>query len=256
MTDFPLKVQLPKQIAQAALPRLRQLIPCRRISVVLFDFQACETVLLAVDPSGATSLAADTRTPFATSNLTTSRINLNTFRQGQFREIEDILSLTDPPSVLLALGAEGIRSYLNAPLIVQGELIGALNLARETPGTFSPEEKESLRKIAASLAVAMQQARLYEQARSDVEQLCQRITERTAALQKANADLEAIFRTIAHNLPAPLQTIHEFADAVLQNYSAQLDSAGQQYLLRIRDSARHLDTLVQDLLAHSNLTRT
>jgi GAF domain-containing protein len=176
-------LSLPKQIARATLSRLRQLIPCRRASVALCDFQAHETVVLAVDLTGDTSLAAESRLPFAAPNLTTSRINLDTLQQEQFREIEDILSLTDPPSLLLALSAEGIRSCINAPLIAQGELIGILSLSRETPGKFSPEHQEHLRAVAASLVVALQQAQLHEQAQRNVEELCQRIAERAAALR-------------------------------------------------------------------------
>jgi GAF domain-containing protein len=174
---------LSKQIAQATLPLLRQLIPCRRASVALCDFQAHETVLLAVDLAGETNLAAESRLPFAAPNLTASRLNLDTLQQGQLQELEDILSLTDPSSILLALSAEGIRSCINAPLIAQGELIGILSLARETPGTFSPEHKELLRAVAAALAVALQQAQLHERAQRNVEELCQRIAERAAALR-------------------------------------------------------------------------
>jgi hypothetical protein len=77
-----LAARLPKRIAQAVLLHLRQLIPCRRASVVLFDLQTHESLLLAVDSTGETTLTADSRLPFAAPNLTASPINLDTFKQG------------------------------------------------------------------------------------------------------------------------------------------------------------------------------
>jgi PAS domain S-box-containing protein len=51
--------------------------------------------------------------------------------------------------------------------------------------------------VAASLAVVLHQARLYEQVRRHAEELTQRVQERTAALQES----EERFRVLADNAP-------------------------------------------------------
>jgi two-component sensor histidine kinase len=67
------------------------------------------------------------------------------------------------------LEASGIRSYVSVPLLVQDTPQGTLNLASERPGFFQPDHVEILQEIADSLAVALRQAHLLEQAQEDAE---------------------------------------------------------------------------------------
>jgi PAS domain S-box-containing protein len=64
-------------IAQAALPRLRQLVPCRRASVSLMDFSARESFLLAVDVAGETRFPTGIRLTFSSKNSLTSWKNMD-----------------------------------------------------------------------------------------------------------------------------------------------------------------------------------
>jgi diguanylate cyclase (GGDEF)-like protein len=57
---------------------------------------------------------------------------------------------------------EWIRSAATAPIIVNGVLIGLINLDSATPGFFKPEHLERLQIFADYAAVAIEKARLFE----------------------------------------------------------------------------------------------
>ncbi|MGE0821687.1 MAG: PAS domain S-box protein [Candidatus Binatia bacterium] len=181
----------PEAIAQAALPRLRQLIPCRRASVSLMDFSGRESFLLAVDVTGKTCFPTGTQLPFSALTI----VDVDAFRKGQIVEVEDLFALTAPPSVGVGLQAEGIHAHLHIPLTARGETIGALSLAKEQSGAFSTEHKEIAQEVANSLAIALQQARLYTQVRQQAEDLERKVAERTTALQERQRFVEQITNT-------------------------------------------------------------
>ena len=181
--------QSPEAIAQAALLRLRQLIPCRRASVSLMDFSARESLLLAVDMTGETYFPAGMRLPFSSLTI----VDVDAFRQGQIVEVEDLLALADPPPMGQGLRMEGIRAHLHVPLTALGETIGSLSLAKETPGAFAAEHREIAQEVANSLAIALQQSRLHAQVRRQAEELERKVLERTAELRAAEEEYRAIF---------------------------------------------------------------
>jgi len=59
----------------------------------------------------------------------------------------------------------GSNSELVVPLRRKGRVIGALNLLSDTPGQFTEGDEEILRQFAAHVAVAIENARLFEQER-------------------------------------------------------------------------------------------
>jgi signal transduction histidine kinase len=47
-----------------------------------------------------------------------------------------------------------------------------------------------------------------------------------------------------------------FANALLEDYAGSLDAVGRDYAQRVVAAAQHMDTLIQDLLAYSRLSRS
>ncbi|MFN2377405.1 MAG: ATP-binding protein [Candidatus Binatia bacterium] len=82
-----------------------------------------------------------------------------------------------------------------------------------------------------------------------------RVAERTAELEAANGELEAFSYSVSHDLRAPLRAMDGFSEALLEDYTDQLDKLGKDYLRRIRGEARRLGELVDDLLRLSRVTR-
>src|SRR4029079_8380959 len=80
----------------------------------------------------------------------------------------------------------GSLAELVVPLRRKGRVIGALNLLSDTPGQFTEEDEAMMRQFAAHVAVAIENARLFEQERqytSTLETLSEVAREFGAILQ-------------------------------------------------------------------------
>jgi signal transduction histidine kinase len=86
-------------------------------------------------------------------------------------------------------------------------------------------------------------------------ELEQRVQDRTAELAAANRELESFSYSVSHDLRAPLRSIDGFSLALLEDYSDKLDSAGQDYLQRVRSATQRMGVLIDDLLNLSRVTR-
>ncbi len=82
-----------------------------------------------------------------------------------------------------------------------------------------------------------------------------RVRERTRELREALLELESFAYTIAHDLRAPLRAQAGFSEILLSEYGDKLDEEARGHLGRIRHAAERMDSLVQDLLSYSRLTR-
>ena len=82
-----------------------------------------------------------------------------------------------------------------------------------------------------------------------------RVQERTAQLTDSNAQLEAFAYTVSHDLKAPLRGIQGFSQALLEDYRDNLDDQGRDYLRRIGNGILRMQTLIENLLEHSQLSR-
>jgi PAS domain S-box-containing protein len=87
-------------------------------------------------------------------------------------------------------------------------------------------------------------------------ELEQRVVERTMQLEVANRELEAFSYSVSHDLRTPLRAIDGFSQALLEDYSEQLDKEGQSYLQRVRAATQRMAELIDDLLELSRVTRS
>jgi light-regulated signal transduction histidine kinase (bacteriophytochrome) len=87
------------------------------------------------------------------------------------------------------------------------------------------------------------------------EDLERRVVERTAQLEAANKELEAFSYSVSHDLRAPLRAMDGFSRILLEDHAAQLDPEGQRLLDVIRENARWMGQLIEDLLAFSRVSR-
>lgn len=238
-----------KAIAEVSVRRVRTLVPCLRASLAVFDASANEAALLAVDAEGPTRLPAGARVPLEAYGP------VEALRQAKINQVEDIRSLSAPPPMLQMLEAEGVRSFINVPLISGSELIGCLNLWADHPDAFGQEQLQIAAEVADHLAVALQQARLRDELERHAAELEARVAERTAELQETNAELESFSYSVSHDLRAPLRAMQGFAQALLEDFGDRLDRAGREYAERVVTAARRMDLLIQDLLAYSRVSR-
>ncbi|MBI4632584.1 MAG: PAS domain S-box protein [Deltaproteobacteria bacterium] len=81
------------------------------------------------------------------------------------------------------------------------------------------------------------------------------LKERTAQLEHANRELESFSYSISHDLRAPLRAIDGYARMILKDHAHALDEDTRQKFGVIRDNARMMGQLIDDLLAFSRLGR-
>lgn len=88
------------------------------------------------------------------------------------------------------------------------------------------------------------------------ETLEQRVDERTAQLAEVNQELKRFAYSVSHDLRSPLRAMRGLIAALVEDYGDCLDALGQEYAHHIADSARRMDTLIQDLLTYSRLSQS
>jgi PAS domain S-box-containing protein len=89
-----------------------------------------------------------------------------------------------------------------------------------------------------------------------IEGLNRQLEHRVQQLTEANAELEAFNYTISHDLRSPLRSMQGFAQALIEDCNEELNETGKGYTRRIMTSSQYMDTLLQDLLKYSRLSRT
>ncbi|MCX7919485.1 MAG: PAS domain S-box protein [bacterium] len=82
-----------------------------------------------------------------------------------------------------------------------------------------------------------------------------RVEQRTAELAAANQELEAFSYSVSHDLRAPLRAIAGFSKILEEDYAAQFDEVGKDYLHRILAATIRMEQLIDDMLELSHVTR-
>lgn len=125
---------------------------------------------------------------------------------------------------------------------------------RSTGKAFFDQDCQATRLIGTVLDITeMVKAReSTAERRQELEQL---VTERTASLREAIAQMEEFSYSVSHDLRSPLRAIQGYAEVLLEDYRGQLDARGLDYLQRISNAGTRMDQLTQDVLTYSRLGR-
>jgi len=234
-------------IAKGALIRVRQLIPCKRASVSLFDFEKMQASFLTADFDGIETIP-DTPIPLTEFGLDV----IDVLRQNRAWSTNEILkeSLVTELDKRLA-NKDGIHVWLSLPLLYQGQLIGALNLGRGLGQPFTTEDAGITHDIANQLAIVLQQTRLYNALQY---QLAER-EKLIAQLEASNAELERFTYTVSHDLKNPLVTIKGFLGMLDRDIRDNRQDKIEDDFKRIAGAADKMDTLLSELLELSRIGR-
>lgn len=82
------------------------------------------------------------------------------------------------------------------------------------------------------------------------------MAELTTELERSNRELEAFSYSVSHDLRAPFRHIVGYSELLREQEGERLSETGRRYVRTIVESAQYAGTLVDNLLAFSNIARS
>ncbi|MBN2005696.1 MAG: GAF domain-containing protein [Anaerolineae bacterium] len=149
-------------------------------------------------------------------------------------------------------GLPPTRSWIGIPLIHAQGVLGMLSLSRTVVKEFVEEEIRLAESFAGQAAVALQNARLYQEIKTFNQILEKRVQERTQALQLAYDKLELLDRAksdfisvTSHELRTPLTVINCYAQ-MAQSYlqSNHMESVANG----LKNGVKRMQTVINTML--------
>jgi PAS domain S-box-containing protein len=121
-----------------------------------------------------------------------------------------------------ALEMEGVRQVINVPLFAKDQLVGAFNLGNRHERPITPEEMSLLSSIGKQIAIAVENARLYEQA------------EQSAAI----AERHRLSRELHDSVTQSLYSVTMYAEAAARLLAAGDTATATDHLHELRDTSQ------------------
>jgi PAS domain S-box-containing protein len=151
----------------------------------------------------------------------------------------------NPPHYGKPKGHLPVRSYLAAPVVSRsGEVLGGLFFGHSVPGKFTERHEDLITGIAAQGALAMENARLFEQSKRA-----------QSSLERSNRDLEAFAYSASHDLQEPLRNVSIFSQLLERRLGDTADPEIGKFVEGILKGVTRMQHLVQDLLAYAAATK-
>jgi len=149
----------------------------------------------------------------------------------------------------------------SVPLEWQGQVIGALNVVDDIEQrAFTQDDVRRLMLLAPQAAIAIVNARLYEELRQASEELERKVEARTRELAAANERLREADRlkmqflaNMSHELRTPMNSIIGYSELMLSGAYGDLTARQRDRLNTVIRNARNLLDLINDLLDISRI---
>lgn len=134
------------------------------------------------------------------------------------------------------------RSELAVPMLYRGQLIGVLDLQAKDVNRFREEDVRILTTLAEQIAIAVQNAQLFETVQSALIQA-----------ELASTVKSAFLASMSHELRTPLNSVINFTKFVAKGTVGPVNEEQREMLNEVIDSAKHLLALINDVLDMSKI---
>jgi signal transduction histidine kinase len=205
-------------------------------SVFLYDHEARRLVLEAGTGSAGSQMKAD-GLAFAIDAVPSLIVQAGRERQAVIAE-----DTSQSDAYLAIPHLPDTRSEAAIPMIIQGELIGVLDLHSNEVGRFTGADLQILTTLAEQIAVAIENARLYQEQVNVAEQL------RTVDKMKSQ-----FLSSMSHELRTPLNAIINFTEIVAMGLVGPVTDEQKELLDNSLVSSTHLLHLINDVLDISKI---
>jgi signal transduction histidine kinase len=155
---------------------------------------------------------------------------------------------------------EAIDAFLILPLFFKNNLIGLLTFgSKDDDLPYLQSDVDILQVMASQTAIAIENARLYNEAFSDrkakeeIEKAEKALQKQSEELARSNRELEQFAYIASHDLQEPLRMVSSFCQKLESRYKDKLDQDANEYIHFAVDGAKRMQLLIDALLSYARV---
>ena len=166
---------------------------------------------------------------------------------------------SEHPRAIPEWSAYGLHAFMGFPISIGEKRLGVLALHNRTPDKiFTQRDFSLMGAIAREVAIAIQNARLFEALQKELQERKQIELERESMLrdlENKNAELERFTYTVSHDLKSPLVTIGGFLGFLEDDIKRGDPVRLQATINRLYEAVKKMRRLMDELLQLSRVGR-
>jgi signal transduction histidine kinase len=178
---------------------------------------------------------------------------LRTGRSELYSEIPEALlvdAVRGDPELLQILRDVGLTSSMIVPLVARGQSLGAISFtAAESGRHYGVADLLLAEELARRAALAIDNARLYREAR----EAQQTLTQQAAELRRSNEELQQFVYVASHDLQEPLRMVTTYVQLLAQRYQKSLNADAETFIGYAVEGAKRMKALIDDVLTYSRV---
>ena len=155
-------------------------------------------------------------------------------------QVPDLSEITDER--VAHVRKAGFRSVLAVPLLRKDKLVGSLVVRRKGRGAFPGETVDLIQTFAAQSAIALHNARLFQE-----------IDVKSQELRKADKHKSEFLANMSHELRTPLNAILGYTELILDDIYGKVPTRIREVMERLEKNGSHLLRLINDVLDISKI---